>query len=110
MERLDNNHSQRIRNFVNNYINNRALQDPMDFEGIPPLHAMPVLRLLPSLNIFVEDSGRERIRQEPNDTIIFVQSRDYCTFWFYRINDEIFQIIDMGPDDMTVTSMGNVEN
>jgi hypothetical protein len=102
MERLDNNHSQRIRNFVNNYINERNQVAAMNF--------MPALRLLPTLNIFVEDSGRERILLEPNDTIIHIESRGYCTFWFYRINDEIFQIVDMGPDDMVVSLMGYINN
>ncbi len=116
MEHLDNYHSEYIRNLVSNFINERIIneiiphQDPLVIENFPPPPPPGFLRLLPTLNVVAEDFGRRRIQEEHNDTIILVQSRLNCTFWFYRINDEIFQIVDMGPNDMTVIPMGFVNN
>jgi hypothetical protein len=114
MEHLDNYRSEHIRNSVSNFINERIvneiipLQDPMEIRNLNPPPGS--FKLLPCLNETVEKFGRTCISEKPNDTIIFVELRLYCVFWFYRTNDEIFQIIDMGPNDMTVIPMGFVNN
>jgi hypothetical protein len=100
-----------IRNAVNNYLNVQEfipLEEPV--VGGAFLPPPPALRLLPSLNVMAEEMGRQVISGMPNDSATLLQSGLSHSIFYYRINDEIFQVILLGPNDTDVRTVGFVNN
>ena len=100
-----------IRNAVNNYLNVQEfipLEEPVAQGAFPPPPG--ALRLLPSLNIMADEIGRRAISEMPDNSAILLQSGFSHSIYYYRLYDEIYQVILLGANDVDVRSVGFVDN
>jgi hypothetical protein len=68
---------------VCNYVNNYNPLEP------------PRLTLLPTLNQIYIDEMRDVLRNEPNQTVRLAATRPSYAFYFCKLGDQIYQVIEM---------------